>query len=104
MDCLLFSCNSSILLGSKGLDVPRISQRLETLSTTKTFEALEPTADTDIQSFLRNERENAVLAVIQETKKNVSMQITTTFVIEILDACECSVADLEFSIPQSKAE
>ena len=24
------------------------------------------------QSFLRNERENAVLAVIQETKKNVS--------------------------------
>ncbi|XP_071785698.1 nuclear pore complex protein Nup93-like [Asterias amurensis] len=70
---------ASILLGSKGIDVPRISQRLETLSTTKTFEPLEPIADTDIQSFLRNERENAVLAVIQETKKNTLQQTEKRF-------------------------
>ncbi|XP_022098079.1 nuclear pore complex protein Nup93-like isoform X2 [Acanthaster planci] len=70
---------ASILLGSKGLDVPRISQRLETLSATKTFEPLEPIADTDIQSFLRNERENAVLAVIQETKKNTLQQTEKRF-------------------------
>ena len=48
--CRAFLCwFRSILLGSKGLDVPRISQRLETLSATKTFEPLEPIADTDIQ-------------------------------------------------------
>ncbi|XP_033102112.1 nuclear pore complex protein Nup93-like [Anneissia japonica] len=70
---------ASILLGSKGLDVPKISQRLETLSATRTLEPLEPIADTDIQSFLRNERENALLAVIEETKKNTFRQAEKHF-------------------------
>jgi nuclear pore complex protein Nup93 len=39
----------SILLGSKGYDVPKISQKLEGLSAAKTFEPLEPVRDTDIQ-------------------------------------------------------
>ncbi|XP_054774243.2 nuclear pore complex protein Nup93-like [Lytechinus pictus] len=65
---------ASILLGSKGLDIPRISQRLETLSAAKTYEPLEPIADTDIQGLLRNERENALLAVIEETKRNTRLQ------------------------------
>lgn len=42
-----------ILLGSKGLDVPHISHRLESLSTAKTFEPLEPVGDTDIQVIVR---------------------------------------------------
>lgn len=61
---------ASILLGTKGFDVPKISQKLEGLSAAKTFEPLEPVRDTDIQSFLRNERENALLAVIEQTRKN----------------------------------
>ncbi|KAK3085381.1 hypothetical protein FSP39_002489 [Pinctada imbricata] len=61
---------ASILLGTKGYDVPKISQKLEGLSAAKTFEPLEPVRDTDIQSFLRNERENALLAVIEQTKRN----------------------------------
>lgn len=61
---------ASILLGTKGFDVPKISQKLEGLSAAKTFESLEPVRDTDIQSFLRNERENALLAVIEQTRKN----------------------------------
>eukprot|EP00058_Branchiostoma_floridae_P008695 XP_002594183.1 hypothetical protein BRAFLDRAFT_275527 [Branchiostoma floridae] len=61
---------ASILLGAKGFDVPRISQRLETLSAAKTFEPLEPVRDTDIQGFLRNERENALLAAIEESRRN----------------------------------
>lgn len=39
----------SILLGTKGYDVPKISQKLEGLSASKTFEPLEPVKDTDIQ-------------------------------------------------------
>jgi len=61
---------ASILLGSKGYDVPKISQKLEGLSAAKSFEPLEPVRDTDIQGFLRNERENALLAVIEQTRQN----------------------------------
>ncbi|XP_028392080.1 nuclear pore complex protein Nup93-like [Dendronephthya gigantea] len=61
---------ASILLGSKGFDLPRLSEKLDNLSTAKTFEPLEPITDTDIQGFLRNERENAILAAIEESKKN----------------------------------
>lgn len=62
--------NRHILLGSKGIELPKISQKLETLSARKTFEPLDPIADTDIQGFLRNEKENAILSVIEEVHKN----------------------------------
>ena len=39
----------SVLLGSRGLDISHISQRLESLSAATTFEPLEPVKDTDIQ-------------------------------------------------------
>lgn len=61
-----------ILLGSRGIELPKISQKLETLSARKTFEPLDPIADTDIQGFLKNEKENAILSVIAEVNKNVS--------------------------------
>ena len=60
-----------MLLGSKGVSVPKTAQRLEALrTTTRSLEPLEPVADTDIHGFLKNERENAILSVIEETKKN----------------------------------
>ncbi|ELT94870.1 hypothetical protein CAPTEDRAFT_177509 [Capitella teleta] len=61
---------AAILLGSRGFDTGKVSQKLETLSSAKTFEPLEPVRDTDIQGFLRNERENALLAVIEQARKN----------------------------------
>lgn len=61
-----------ILLGSKGVDLPKISKKLEALSSRKTFESLDSVADTDIQSFLRNEKENAILSIIEDVNKNVS--------------------------------
>ncbi|KAK3744462.1 hypothetical protein QZH41_012886 [Actinostola sp. cb2023] len=61
---------ASILLGSKGFDVPKLSEKLDQLDTTKTFEPLEPVRETDIQGFLRNERENSILAAIEEAKNN----------------------------------
>ncbi|XP_055955710.1 nuclear pore complex protein Nup93 [Patella vulgata] len=66
---------ASILLGSKGYDVPKISEKLEGLSAMKTFEPLEPVRDTDIQGFLRNERENALLAVIEQTRKHTFEEV-----------------------------
>lgn len=39
----------SILLGSKGYDLPKISQKLESLSAARTFEPIEPIRETDIQ-------------------------------------------------------
>ena len=62
---------SAILLGSKGLEIGKISRKLEGLASTQTFEPLEPVGDTDIQGFLKNERENALLAVIEQTRKHV---------------------------------
>ncbi|EMP25591.1 Nuclear pore complex protein Nup93 [Chelonia mydas] len=44
---------ASVLLGSKGLDIPHISQRLESLSAVTTFEPLEPVKDTDIQGLIQ---------------------------------------------------
>ncbi|MBN3292558.1 NUP93 protein, partial [Polypterus senegalus] len=46
---------ASILLGSRGLDISHISQRLESLSAATTFEPLEPVRDTDIQTFMMAE-------------------------------------------------
>lgn len=60
---------ASILLGSKGYAVPKIAERLDSLKATTTFEPLEPVRDTDIQGFLKNERENALLSVIEQTRK-----------------------------------
>lgn len=58
---------ANLLLGSKGVDLPQLSQKLESLSSRKTFESLEPIPDNDIPSFLKNETENAILSVIEST-------------------------------------
>lgn len=65
----------AILLGSQGFDVPRLSQKLESLNAVKTLEPIEPVWETDIQGFLRNERENTLLAIIEESRKNVSCSV-----------------------------
>ena len=44
-----FVACSSILLGSRGFDLPKLSQKLETLNAAKTFEPIEPIWDTDIE-------------------------------------------------------
>ncbi|KAG7207484.1 hypothetical protein KM043_009116 [Ampulex compressa] len=59
-----------LLLGSRGVDLPQISQKLNSLSTRRTFEPLDPIADTDIVSYLRNEKENAILSIIEQVHKD----------------------------------
>ncbi|XP_035209055.1 nuclear pore complex protein Nup93-like isoform X2 [Stegodyphus dumicola] len=70
---------ASILLGSKGYDLPKISQKLESLSTARTFEPIEPIRETDIQGFLKNERENAMLSVIEKSKKSTFEKADNVF-------------------------
>lgn len=68
------SLSSAILLGSRGVDLPHISNRLETLTTARTLQPLEALADTDIAAFLRNERENAIITAIEDSKRRVSIK------------------------------
>jgi len=66
---------ASVLLGSRGVDLPSMATKLDTLSSTvsgsdkhRAFIPIEPAKDTDVVGFLRNERENAILSVIAETR------------------------------------
>ena len=68
---------ASVLLGSRGVDLPGMASKLDTLSATVTgadkdraFAPIEPARDTDVAGFLSNERENAILSVIEETKRD----------------------------------
>ncbi|CAB0044628.1 unnamed protein product [Trichogramma brassicae] len=63
-----------LLLGSKGIDLQQISQKLNSLSTRRTFEPLDPIADTDIPSFLKNEKENAILSIIEQVHRDTFEQ------------------------------
>lgn len=68
---------AQILLGSKGIDLPKLNQKLQTLSASKTFEPLDIAgAETDVCTFLKNERENAILSVIEDTNRNISDSVS----------------------------
>ena len=60
---------ASILLGSRGFDVPSMVQKMDTLKTTA-METSEISPVTDIQGFLKSEREQALLGAIVESKNN----------------------------------
>lgn len=66
---------AAILLGSRGVDLPHISSRLENLTTSRTLQPLEAVADTDIAAFLRNERENAIITAIEDSKRRTSEEV-----------------------------
>lgn len=70
---------ASLLLSTKGVELPKLSQRLESLNTTKTFEPIEPLVETDIHGFLKNERENSILATIEETKRKTFVNTEKQF-------------------------
>ena len=66
---------ASVLLGSKGVDLPTMTNALEALATSAQagtgFEQVEGAVrDTDVAGFLKKERENAILAVIEETRRD----------------------------------
>ncbi|KAK4879895.1 hypothetical protein RN001_008041 [Aquatica leii] len=57
---------ANLLLGSQGVDLPRIVQKLENISTKRSFEPLKPTYDTDVESYLENHLQNIVVGLVEE--------------------------------------
>lgn len=66
---------AAILLGSRGIDLPHITNRLEDLVTARTLQPLEAVADTDIAAFLRNERENAIITAVEGSKTRTCEEV-----------------------------
>eukprot|EP00116_Pleurobrachia_bachei_P001972 sb/3462234/ len=66
---------ASILLGSRGFDVPSMAQKMETLKTTS-IEPSESSSVTDITGFLKSEREQALLSAIIESKSSTIKSAT----------------------------
>ncbi|EDV95252.1 nuclear pore complex protein Nup93-1 [Drosophila grimshawi] len=62
---------AQLLLGSRGVDLPKLTQKVESLSARQSFEPLNPIADTDVDGFLKNVRNNAIIAIIEETNQNI---------------------------------
>lgn len=55
-----------------------MTEKLQSLSTRKTFQPLEPVADIDVKSFLKNEYENGILSVIALNQKQSAQNIRKT--------------------------
>lgn len=58
-------------MGSKGIDLPKIVQKLESISTKRTFEPIEPVEDLDLSSLLENEVRNCILNVVESGYSSV---------------------------------
>lgn len=58
-------------MGSKGVDLPKIAQKLEKISTTKAFEPIATIDAYDVHSFLKNQRRNIILGILEEDIKHV---------------------------------
>ncbi|XP_017780537.1 PREDICTED: nuclear pore complex protein Nup93-like [Nicrophorus vespilloides] len=60
---------ANLLLGSKGIDLPRISQKLDLISSQRTIETIDPIDDVDLDSCLENEIRNCIMGIIDEEKR-----------------------------------
>jgi len=60
---------ASILLGSQVVNLPSLSSKIDSLQNADIIQQSEATPCTDIAGFLKAERENAILNLLEETKK-----------------------------------
>jgi len=67
---------AALLLGQHGIEIGDVPERLKNLETTKNLEPLEAVQHTDIEGFLKNEHENAILSVIAEQKIKTFDEVT----------------------------
>ena len=76
---------ASVLLGTKGYDLHKVTHQLDTLSSkTKKVAPGQIISETDIKGFLRNERENAIINIIDEVSQLV-IQSTDRYFWDNLD-------------------
>lgn len=61
----------NVFLCNRGVDAPQVPRQLEKLgSAAITLDALDPKPDTDVESFVRNEVQNAILGLVESVKKS----------------------------------
>jgi hypothetical protein len=86
------SINASILLASKGIDAPRLTQNIEHLQTAtptvqqqqqqqnlNVLQNIENLRDTSLQNYLKLEKEIALMSTIEETRKRTLKEIEDTY-------------------------
>lgn len=60
----------NIFLCNRGVDAPQVPKQLEKLSSAATLDTLDPKPDMDVDSFVKNEVQNAILGLIESVKKS----------------------------------
>ncbi|VVC33138.1 Nucleoporin interacting component Nup93/Nic96 [Cinara cedri] len=60
----------NVFLCSRGVDAPQVPKQLEKLNSTVTLDTLDPKPDMDVDSFVKNEVQNAILSLIESVKKS----------------------------------
>lgn len=60
----------NVFLCSRGVDTPQVPKQLEKLSSAGTLDTLDPKPDMDVDSFVKNEVQNAILSLIESVKKS----------------------------------
>ena len=68
---------ASILLGSRGVDLPAIASKIGAIQSTNILTESEKVHPTDIPAFLKAEREEAILGLLEETKKETVESLTS---------------------------
>lgn len=68
--------SANLLLGSKGIDLPKIAQKLESISSKRTFEPIQPVEHLDITNILNNEIRNSILASFESGYEEVRLKIS----------------------------
>ena len=74
---------ASVLLGSKGFDLQKVSQHLDSLSTIKKTVQVEAVSDCDIRGFLKKKYENAIVKTI-ETVRSSTIESTDRFCLNFI--------------------
>ena len=60
---------ASIPMGSRGVDLPAIASKLGAIKDSTIIAESDAVSHTDIPAFLKAEREEAILGLLEETKK-----------------------------------
>lgn len=60
---------ANLLLGSKGIDLPKIAQKLDIISARRTFETVQAQEEVDIDTYLNNEIQNIILKTLEGNHK-----------------------------------
>jgi len=68
---------ASILMGSRGVDLPAIASKIGAIKDTNIIADSDTVHHTDIPAFLKAEREEAILGLLEETKKETVENLTS---------------------------